>query len=526
MYKLLIVDDEPFVLNHLVGLFRLQDMYELDVLKANSAVAALELLENHRVDIILSDIEMPRMSGLEFCNIVLKKWKETKFVFLTAYQKFEHIYDAVKIGVIDFILKTESDEHILSVVGKAIDIIENELRHSAQRSGELYQKPENIFMVEDMLFKPVLQKGDVDHAMLVHRLGCFGINIDPFGKFLLCLLRFDNQNNSYFTYERLGELLHQLHAIYRYNLGDEVEVVTLISDTTYQNLKTPVIAVLLQPHGEVTTEYIHHISELIYSGLEKEQGDSVTLCIGEQFLPIHNLASENELLHIILEHNKNRHSTILNGRTYYTDVLKNIIGSSFEDEKRRQYRYLLLCGNSTMLLDRVISLQEEFSGNWLVEELMLLQGVTDCLIEELNLQSPDTVDVDPAKRIKQSIELICNHISQLNSSHENVVVQRTKRFIDENIGGDLTLLNIADSLHYNPSYLSRLFSETTNNTLSSYIKEQRLKLIKSHLCDGDMMIKDICTAVGLESVNYLSRFFKKEMGITPKEYRERNRGVN
>ncbi len=533
LYKLLIVDDEPFVLNHLVGLFGYQEKYELDVLRANSAVAALEILERHRVDIILSDIQMPRMDGLEFCNRVLSRWKDTKFVFLTAYQKFEHIYDAIKYGVIDFILKTESDDYILNVIGKVIEIIKNERKSSYETSLELYGREDNLFVIEDMIFKPLLVAGEIDHSILKLKLSSFNINIDPFGLFFLSLIRFDNLKDNYFTYETLQQLLKQINSIYRYYFNDTIEVITMISDSSYQNLRKPEIAVLLQPKDNVTVDFIHQTTETIQDSVIREVDDSITWCVGEQFIPVHELKTENELLGIILEHNKNLGSTILTGKTDYSDGFKNIIEKSFSffDIKRQSYQRLFLSGEDSELIAIIKNIYDKYTEQQLKVELYLIISVIKNLAEGFNLTTiidnfagltaeaiePEMIFED----LNAAVYVIFRHVNALNSRHENVVVDKIKKFINDNISDDLSLENIADKLHYNPSYLSRLFSENTDTTISAYIKECRLNLIKKCLSDKNIMIKDICTMVGIESTNYLSRLFKKELGMSPKDYREK-----
>ena len=122
-YRLLIVDDEPYILDWLVGLFLIQQDDALSVYRAADAEEALVLMQRHRIDVVLSDIMMPGLDGMEFSRQVLQRWPACKFIFLTAYDRFDYIYTAMDSGIIDYVLKTESDERILGAVDKAVQMI-------------------------------------------------------------------------------------------------------------------------------------------------------------------------------------------------------------------------------------------------------------------------------------------------------------------------------------------------------------------------------------------------------------------
>lgn len=92
----------------------------------------------------------------------------------------------------------------------------------------------------------------------------------------------------------------------------------------------------------------------------------------------------------------------------------------------------------------------------------------------------------------------------------------------EHLTGELSLDIMADELHYNPSYLSRLFHQLTGITVSQYITRVRIDKAKEMLENKDTKIKDICKAIGFDSPSYFSRFFKKETGYTPQKYRDKD----
>ena len=119
IYSLLLVDDEKKVLDNIAQVFDWGEMgFSLDG-TFTSAKAALEYMETNSVDLIISDISMPGMSGLDFAEIVLEKYPKTRFVVLSAYREFNFVQKAISCGVTDYILKPITFSKIEEVLKKA-----------------------------------------------------------------------------------------------------------------------------------------------------------------------------------------------------------------------------------------------------------------------------------------------------------------------------------------------------------------------------------------------------------------------
>ena len=120
MNRLLIVDDEPDVVEGLTHLFRGDESLDLDVLCAYSGTQALAAMEKKRIDVLLCDIRMPGMTGLELFARVRLEWPGCQVIFLTGHTDFDAIYTATRNGAASYLLKTESREKILEAVTQAI----------------------------------------------------------------------------------------------------------------------------------------------------------------------------------------------------------------------------------------------------------------------------------------------------------------------------------------------------------------------------------------------------------------------
>jgi len=132
MYRLLIVDDEPVIVNGLVLLFQDNTEFELEVCKAYSAKEALEMARKMKLDILVSDIRMPQMSGLQLVDEINYYWPHCRSILLTGYSEFDYVHEALRKKVDNYILKTEGIELIFEAVQRSIAKLDEENRRRIQ----------------------------------------------------------------------------------------------------------------------------------------------------------------------------------------------------------------------------------------------------------------------------------------------------------------------------------------------------------------------------------------------------------
>ena len=123
MYRLLLVDDEPDIVEGLYNAFYNYEGLELDIFKAYSAYEALDILNSERIDIVLSDISMPGMNGLEMMRQVKSRWPHCQVIFLSGYTEFDYIYQANQLEAVSYILKTEGYDVVKENLHKAVQRI-------------------------------------------------------------------------------------------------------------------------------------------------------------------------------------------------------------------------------------------------------------------------------------------------------------------------------------------------------------------------------------------------------------------
>ena len=124
--------------------------------------------------------------------------------------------------------------------------------------------------------------------------------------------------------------------------------------------------------------------------------------------------------------------------------------------------------------------------------------------------------------LKYLVQLI-RFITELSINEENnnskLLVRTMKSYISNHLAQDLSVTNLAEVFNNNPSYISRLFKQIEGTVLSQYVKEARILEAKHLLRTTTLSVQNIADEVGFDTAQYFSMVFRKEVGVTPKTYR-------
>lgn len=129
---------------------------------------------------------------------------------------------------------------------------------------------------------------------------------------------------------------------------------------------------------------------------------------------------------------------------------------------------------------------------------------------------------DIQKLVIEMVKVYCQLVNKHSVKNFSPTVQKVIVMIDSNIASDLSLSELATSLNINPSYLSTVFKKETGKTVTAYVNERRIELAQELLKTTSLQIQTIAQYCGIIDVHYFTRLFKKQTGLSPKQYREEN----
>lgn len=546
MKRLLIVDDEHHIVNWLVELFEEQTEMDLTIFKAYSGLEAINILEVTKINIILLDINMPGINGLELADKILSDWPGSRIIFLTGFNNFDYIYYANKHNNISYLLKTEPDEEIIKAVSNAVNSIDLEIRnielqnqmiHKEKLLNYLFQRD---FLKDIILGKPLKQ--------IKEHMDWFGYHfqLDLSKSIFLLYGKYNTKNNSPFCYEHNNFILMMMQ-ITEQVLYNKFNYAILASDNTTvlwflqpsasfieNNRQSPVVYIkecfdelifsvqnnmsseimLLLYHKEISLAITGNIYQLLNQYISSSSPAFITRSFGMLF-------GDNEE-RLINEHNKklirfNQWDEQLNHLQDYLshgkqhEFLKVLRDISLSSNHIKSMHYLPLIS----IYQRISSIIIKFISQWnLNEEIAPRIGLYPLFyIKDFKSWA------EAFYYLEKIVFVVFDLSSHVHMDKNQKLISAIENYIKEHLSEDLTLTVISDYVNYNSSYVSRLFKQTTGLSLSDYIKLCRLNKAKDLLNKTDDTVQVIAQKVGFDTSQYFSMVFRKSTGISPRDFR-------
>lgn len=543
MLRLIIIDDEPIIVDGLFELFQGIRDPELEIYRAYTPAHALETISAHKIDLVFTDIRMPGMTGLELQEIILDQWPGCKVIFLTGHNDFNYVQKAIRAGGYDYILKTEGEDKILEAFHKAVRDISFRLKEdqlllkaksAMQEAAPILQKEYLISLTDDA--KPEQTESRVK------RFRDLQIPLNADSPVLLLVCRVDD----WFEFMNYSDksLLH--YAIV--NIVEEYLQDAILMSISVQSNQ---LLFMLQPKPKFQGEarflpVVEETLDSIQTTCKSLIKLPVSMFLSARFVSWEDLGKQFAKLNTLSERGIGQNKEII--LTEQDNQDENQAGPDQIDGVgyvlfRKQIKQLEVCLESGQ--------QEEFEKTYLkmVQEtmglapfmqrqcfytiaLMLIHymnhlRITSEIGRQIDIHSLLFMDAN------QPWGSSCHYLLEVSrfvfefKSKEVIdksreLIEHLKQFIQKHLNEELSLTRLAGMVHLNPSYLSRFFKQMTGTVLTEYIIGLRLAKAKSLLIETDMKIQDIAPQVGFDSPAYFIRLFKKELHVTPTEYREKN----
>lgn len=533
MHRLLIVDDEELITDGLYDVFSRLMPDHLDVYKAYSGKEALEWMARTRIDIILTDISMPGLSGLELIEEVQEIWPHCKVVFLTGYDNFDYIYQAIQMNNVKYLLKTEGYDKVIDTIKGIVSDLNNAPIDEKMIQLTEEEKYAYELMAQSDFMRHVLQKSKVvcsDVESLSKEFDHLNIPLDPQEDVYLVLGSLAYPKDK--TYTERSQILNYVRTKWERHFSNQIKSISIVDRygglawfiQTYEGK---------QPNTERLVDYLEGALEMIQEECLKSFNLTLQFTISNGLTSWQSISSKYVYLRqlqqlkldtnypsIIKEKNHDKDQSIegLNP-TPKMDILTAHLSANRKDDFFVEFT------------DLTESL-EQASYHQITETYFSIALVLYVDISQKNLQSRMTdfdklLKIDRHESLRSSLqylEQVTNQLFELKQTDDqdraSKVIDRVSHYIEHHLHEDLSLVRLAEIHYFNPSYLSHLFKQEKGINLSEYIDRYRLRQAKKYLKDPDLKVRDVSERVGYHSAHSFTRFFKKMTGSTPKEYRE------
>ncbi|WP_217591897.1 response regulator [Cohnella sp. GbtcB17] len=546
MFQVLLVDDHAHLVDSLVKSIPWESLGISQVHTAYSGPAALEVLETYPVDILVTDIRMPGLSGLELIRRVMQARKRIKCIVMSGYADFEYARQALQFDTVDYILKPAEDEEIVASLRKATELIHREWEEISSRQRALTALRENFPKLRDGLLGELLTGGAMSKAALAQRLGSLELAFAAEDEVRLVLLRPDE---AFFAYSRhdLGLMEYAIGNIAEEIFRDGYEV-WFCKDThgylvfLVKEKKSPGSEADAQasepPRRQRALE--REASE-IQSGVKAYLRGTVSVLIsGRGTFPRDVPALYQASLAMIRQRFGQEGEFLISAEAFGeappVDGLTGLHDTPTLVQLLEAGRWEMLADKLEAVFLSIGRLDRSFSQEHIMEVVFALGSALISICHKNGKRLEDVIGesfgalLQPAllRSVEQlrewsarAIDLVrTDDIAGKQGETAAYFVRRAQEYVEQNLAGDTSLQAVADYVCLHPVYLSRLYKSETGEGLSGYVLRLKMEKAEKLLAEGNKKVHEIAELLGYDNPPYFIKVFKKHAGWTPKEYRE------
>lgn len=517
----MLVDDEELSLELLSRCIDWEEAGMEIVSKMLKPEPALEEVDRLVPDIVVSDINMPRMNGLEFGRLVLEKNPKIKFVLLTGYEEFEYAKHSVKLGVSDFLLKPISPDEIMQSMVKLKKTIEAEASREEYYNRLKKQLDENFGYLKEAYLNRALA-GKLSSTELENS-SFYGIDFAS-GCFRLCIAElspaeYDSEES------RLIKNMNALETVRAFFLG--YGSIHVFPDNAGN------IAIICCD-GAINFE---DMAEQLQESISNGSDFNITIGMGGSCENVRDLPALSRKAAEAL----NYKMVIGSSKVIYPEdiVYKTINRSTLTQAQKEKICFYVKAG----LPDEAVNLAFDFFDS-VSPDNTGLSALKVNAIELISLIFNNVWDIDTSTlsemlpgcfhsifgintvpEMKEYFkECVCHISSTLESAKDREKTTQIRSILDflkSNYADySITLKSTADKFYKNASYLSRLFRHETGESFVEHLTRIRMEESVRLLKHSDMKTYEISEAVGILDPNYFSKCFRKYTGMSVSEYRK------
>lgn len=499
--------------------------------EASDGELAFPMIQKLKPDIVITDIKMPFMDGLELSRLIKKELPWTEIIILSGYEEFEYAKERIKIGIAEYLLKPISGEDLLKEVD-ALSVKIEEKRKEREIKEKYAREMEENFLKARKDFFQYLVSGAKTAAELLETADRLGIDISSIW-YNIMLFKVQSTNHSYDEYS--GSLIKIEEKIKE--LDDNKHI--LVFDRNLEGKAFLFKADTEEELEKIQHEYISRMKEIL-------AGYDHIRYFGGIGVPVNRMrelrASFERASHAFAHRYLVKDSLILScgeieqgmGLEKEEFNISNVNPKQIEKGKIEEF---LKVGDK----DEVVYFVDEFFkdlGNSAMKSKIFRQYITMntyfCVVdfvEELNFSRDEIESLDVNSVILQSQEKTMEYVIRIltqalelrektASNRYGDIVNEVMRYIEENYADEELSLNLlASHVNFSPNHLSMVFSQQTGQTFIKYLTDFRMNKAKELLRCSGKRSSEIGLEVGYKDPHYFSHMFKKTQGMTPTQYR-------
>ena len=488
--------------------------------EASDGDMALPLLRAVKPDVLITDIKMPFMDGLQLSKIVRERMPWVKIIILSGHDEFEYAQEAIKLGVNEYLLKPITVNEMHKVLQKIATQLDQEKREQENLKKLQEQLEENQAMLRERLLLKVVT-GTIASTEAIEKGQPLGLDLVA-KCYLIVILKIEVRTRSekldYDEFQKIQKNVTDL-------IGNNPDIYLLKKDwgEFVLLMKGNIPQYLDEEKGLLLGSIKDTLDQTRYQlvvgvGAQKNRIADIYQSFLEAFVSIQNsgerekdgsnrMVDKAELLKV----NKSAVETYLNCGV--KEDCEEFFNSYIQPLGETALKSYLI--KNYIFMDVVLATAKQVND---------LGGNIDIVIPELNSIETILANISTIEQLKEKTCTILGKAlsfrdSQTSGQHTKVIRQ-AKEYIDQHyMEPDLSLYEIASQVNLSSSHFSMVFSQETCQTFKEYLTTTRINKAKELLRSSSLSSNDISYQVGFNDPHYFSYVFKKNTGFSPTEYR-------
>lgn len=534
LYKVLLVDDEVLIREAISENIEWNKL-GYDFLGAcKDGRQAIELIKKDPPDLVITDINMPYVDGIELTKYIYENYSDIKVIIISGYDEFEYAKQAVKYKVLEYVLKPVTAFELSEILTKVKTSFDEERRknNNIKRIRGAYVS--NLPVLKGRFLNNLIQ-GTPFTEEIQDKLEELGINLQ--GKYFAATL-VEGDDLSVFT-TQYPDTKNNLALFAIYNITDEI-ISSARCGITFQNVEDKTVVIFSGNFQEELIQEIDDICKKIQDSIHEYLQIETTICIGK-------IVSSVSKLHLSFDGIKSamEYRFVLDGNQIFHSkdfeleknaqpiddidissavghIVINIKANNNDDIEDDIKNFIQILRDAYFSKNRTIIYIQNFILS--VMKTVETAGINeDKIYEEERKLLNNIYEMKQLKDIETTLIEFCFLVADAMSSSRDSFIKKQALlaldYIDKNYGNpDINLNSVCNYLAMSTSYFSSIFKNYTGETFIESLTNKRIEKAKNLIANTNMKIYEIAIEVGFSDPHYFSIAFKKSTGRTPTEY--------
>lgn len=532
MYEVVLVDDDALVIEFLKKFIPWQDYGFQVVAHFQDSSAALAYLQENVYDLLITDIGMPKLNGIELIEQLKQSKTNSYNVILSCHGEFHFAQQAIKLGAYDYILKETMEETNIIELLERLKINLDQERHTRNRQlkvSEFLEK--NSMRSRSKLIENLIGEKKEKSDSWKEKEELLGMNFSH-EQYTPVLCYIDKYQDAITDYEnetllqfRVEEVLTEVeHEVQIFFLQDKFFMLFPLNSKKTKETKQNIERIIKENHSKIST-FLKF---------------SITTVMGDQNVK-HQQLIEN--MRLLLKNKEQRFYYQYDSIQYF-DPISFTSDSIFQDyvEVSQKLKELILKNQKDQMVEcisqQLSKIREkkyppEAIKDWVIKLIYDIKLSLNAL-KHFETQSIQLTDhfiqyVETFEHLECVLgEIFDKFIEQINSidlTNSNEDVLKAQKYVQTHLGEKISLTEVAAHLHLNASYLSRMYKKETGEGFVEYVTRVKMAKAIELLEHSTKSVEQIAYELGFESKSYFLKTFKRFYGISPKAYKYKDKVI-